>query len=66
MSVSIKFHAITLQHGCSTVTVLHIFRTPIYNIFGGLLLNSQRFEKNFISLYSIKQVEIVKLLKSFY
>ena len=59
MPVSIKFHAIILQHGCSTVTVLNIFRTPIYNIFGGLLLNSKRFEKNLISLYSIKQVEIV-------
>ena len=59
MPVSVKFHAITLQHGCPTVTVLHIFRIPIYDIFGGLLLNSKRFEKNFISLYSIKQVEIV-------
>ena len=41
--ISIKllfnFIEIILRHGCSSVNLLHIFRTPFYNnIYGGLLL----------------------------
>ena len=43
--ISIKllcnFIEIALQHGCSSVNLLHIFRTPFYkNIFGWLPLNT--------------------------
>ena len=42
-----NFIEITLQHGCSTVNLLHIFRTPFHeNISGGLLLS---FEKPVLS-----------------
>ena len=52
--VACNFIEIALQHGCSPVNFLHIFRTPIYsNTSGRLLLNSKRFEKTLISLCSI-------------
>ena len=52
--VACNFIEIALQCGRSPVNFLHIFTTPIYNnISGGLLLNSKRFEKTFISLRSI-------------
>ena len=33
-----NFIEITLQHGCSPVIMLHVFRTSFYKVFGGLLL----------------------------
>ena len=52
--VACNFIEIALQHGCSPVNFLYIFRTPIYNnTSGGLLLNSKRFEKTFMFLCSI-------------
>ena len=37
-----KFIEITLQHGCSPVSFLYIFRTNFYkNIFGGMFLLEQ-------------------------
>ena len=39
-----NFIEITLQHGCSSVNLLHIFRKPFYkNNSGGLLLPSNVF-----------------------
>ena len=38
--VALQLIEITLRHGCSTVYLLHIFKTPFYkNTSGGLLLN---------------------------
>ena len=49
-----NFIEIALQHRCSPVNFLQIFRIPIYNnASGGLLLNSKRFEKTSISICSI-------------
>ena len=46
--VACNFIEIALQHGCSPVNVLHIFRTPSYNNTSGeLLLNSKKFERPF-------------------
>ena len=40
-----NFIQITLQHGCSAVNLLHIFRTPFAkNTSGGLLLFYARFK----------------------
>ena len=53
--VACNFIEIALQRRCSPVNFLHIIRTRIYNnTSGGLLLNSKRFEKTFISLCSIQ------------
>ena len=39
MKLQSNFIEITLQHGCSPVNLLHIFRTPFpKNTYGGLLL----------------------------
>ena len=47
--VACNFNKIALQHGCSPVNFLHIFRTTFYNnTHGGLPLNSKRFERPFI------------------
>ena len=45
--ISIKlqsnFIEITLRHGCSSVNLLHIFRSPFYrNTYGGMLLYCAR------------------------
>ena len=52
--VARNFVEIALQHKCSPVNFLHIFRTSFYNdVSGGLFLNSKTFERPFISLCSI-------------
>ena len=39
--VALQLIEITLQHECSPVNLLHIFRTPfLKNTFGGLLLKA--------------------------
>ena len=44
-SAQSNFTEITLQHGCSAVNLLHIFRTPFAkNTSGGLLLFYARFK----------------------
>ena len=54
-NVICNFIEITLQHGCSSVNLLNIFRTPFYkNTSGGLLLNILEwinFKLNFYDAY---------------
>ena len=63
ISIKLKssFIEVTLQHGCSPVNLLHIFRTPfLKNTSGRLLLavnsefNFNLFQNNILSLYVLK------------
>ena len=55
--VACRYIEVALKHGRSPVNFLYIFGTPFYNNTSGeLLLNSKRFERPFISLYSIQQL----------
>ena len=38
IKLQIRFIEITLRHGCSSVNLLHDFRTPFPKTYGGLLL----------------------------
>ena len=61
---------ITLRHGCSTVNLLHIFRTPFpRNVSVWLLLHfaiSQKCLKNFAEVYITLLEELQIDLKKFY
>ena len=59
--VARKFIEIALYHRRSPVNFLHIFRTPLYkNTSGGLLLNSKRFERFFISFFNLTPEIVTK------
>ena len=64
-AISIKLHASLLKshfsNGRSPVNFLHVFRTPLHNnTSGGLLLNSKRFERSFISFFNLTPEIVTK------
>ena len=63
-----NFTEITLQHGCSPVNLLHIFRAPFpQDTSGGLLLRisgNRNFGRKFRNRFKRKQRFLIRTLRS--